>query len=86
MPRASSIACGRAIITAEASAIASIELTAAFDSAGQALQSCLGEIVTTGLGKAGLLARKFAGTLCSTGTPAGFLRPGEAARGDVGSR
>jgi hypothetical protein len=44
---------------------------------------CKGKIVTTGIGKAGLVANKFAATLCSTGTPAVFLHAAEAAHGDL---
>ncbi len=48
------------------------------------MQACRGKIVTTGMGKAGLVARKLAATLCSTATPAVFLHPGESAHGDLG--
>src|SRR3984957_6925065 len=43
-----------------------------------------GKLVVTGLGKSGLVARKIAATLCSTGTPAVFLHPAEAVHGDLG--
>ena len=43
-----------------------------------------GKLVVTGLGKSGLVARKIAATLCSTGTPAVFLHAGEASHGDLG--
>jgi arabinose-5-phosphate isomerase len=49
-----------------------------------ALRDCEGKVLTTGMGKAGHVARKFAATLCSTGTPAAFIHPGEAAHGDLG--
>ncbi len=74
----------KAILAAEASAIAAVDLTASFDGAVEALYECRGKVVTTGMGKAGLVARKFAATLCSTGTSAVYLHPGEAAHGDLG--
>src|SRR5579862_8223016 len=43
-----------------------------------------GKVVVTGLGKSGHVARKIVATLCSTGTPAVFLHPSEAAHGDLG--
>ena len=49
-----------------------------------ALRDSPGKVLTTGIGKAGHIARKFASTLCSTGTPAAYLHPGEAAHGDLG--
>ena len=49
-----------------------------------AMQRCQGRIVVTGMGKAGCVARKAASTFCSTGTPALFLHPSEAAHGDLG--
>jgi len=55
-----------------------------FEQAVKLLQSCNGKVLTTGMGKAGHIAHKFSATLCSTGTPASFLHPGEAAHGDLG--
>jgi arabinose-5-phosphate isomerase len=43
-----------------------------------------GRIILTGIGKSGIIARKIAATLCSTGTPAHFLHPAEALHGDLG--
>jgi len=48
------------------------------------LQQCRGKIITTGIGKAGYIAKKFAATLCSTASPADFIHPAEAAHGDLG--
>ena len=45
---------------------------------------CRGRIIVTGMGKAGLIARKIAATLASTGSPAVFLHPAEASHGDLG--
>ncbi len=74
----------RAILAAEAAAILAVDLQASFDEAVEAMSTCAGKIITTGMGKAGFVARKFAATLCSTGTPAVFVQPGEAAHGDLG--
>jgi arabinose-5-phosphate isomerase len=68
----------------EAEAIAAIRVTDDFERAVVALRDASGKVLTTGIGKAGLIARKFAATLCSTGTPAAFLHPAEAAHGDLG--
>ncbi len=48
------------------------------------MASCKGRIVVTGIGKSGLVGRKIAATLSSTGTPAFFLHPVEGAHGDLG--
>lgn len=74
----------RAVLDAEAQAIASINVDDNFVRAVEILQTCDGKVLTTGIGKAGHIARKFAATLCSTGTPAGFIHPAEAAHGDLG--
>ncbi len=74
----------RHVIDAEARAIQSIEVTPAFEEAVRLLLSNDSKILTTGMGKAGFCARKFAVTLCSTGTPAIYIHPGEAAHGDLG--
>ena len=72
------------IIAQEAAAIAAIRVTDEFEHAVFALRDCQGKVLTTGIGKAGHVARKFAATLCSTATPAAFIHPGEAAHGDLG--
>ncbi len=48
------------------------------------LNCCAGRVVVTGMGKSGLIARKIAATLSSTGTPALYLHPAEAMHGDLG--
>jgi len=55
-----------------------------FERAIELLYSCAGRIVVTGMGKSGLIARKIAATLTSTGSPALFLHPAEAMHGDLG--
>jgi len=74
----------RKVLEAEAQAILSVTVDQAFERAVLQIERCAGKIITTGMGKAGLTARKFAAVLCSTGTPAVFIHPGEAAHGDLG--
>lgn len=59
-------------------------MAAAFQCAVQLMYSCGGRVVVTGMGKSGLIARKIAATLSSTGTPALYLHPVEALHGDLG--
>jgi arabinose-5-phosphate isomerase len=56
----------------------------AFQRAIDLMSSCAGRVVVTGMGKSGLIARKIAATLSSTGTPALYLHPVEALHGDLG--
>ena len=74
----------RAVLTAEAEAIRSVGVDANFVRAVEVMLACDGKIITTGIGKAGYIANKFAATLCSTATPAVFVHPAEAAHGDLG--
>ena len=55
-----------------------------FERAVEFLYCCAGRVVVTGMGKSGLIARKIAATLTSTGSPALFLHPAEAMHGDLG--
>jgi arabinose-5-phosphate isomerase len=55
-----------------------------FGRAVDLLSCCAGRVVVTGMGKSGLIARKIAATLSSTGTPALFMHPVEALHGDLG--
>jgi arabinose-5-phosphate isomerase len=59
-------------------------MAATFERAVALLFSCRGRVVVTGMGKSGIVARKIAATLSSTGTPALFLHPAEAVHGDLG--
>lgn len=59
-------------------------MSQAFDCAVECLHSCGGRVVVTGMGKSGIIARKIAATLSSTGTPALYLHPAEAIHGDLG--
>jgi arabinose-5-phosphate isomerase len=72
------------VLAAEAAAIAAVRVSAEFEKAVLALRDSQGKVLSTGMGKAGHVARKFASTLCSTGTPAFYMHPGEAAHGDLG--
>jgi len=74
----------QSVLLSEAKAIESIEVTEDFELAVNVLKSCQGKVLTTGIGKAGHIANKFAATLCSTGTPSVFLHAAEAAHGDLG--
>jgi arabinose-5-phosphate isomerase len=78
------LARAKEIITAEAQALMNIPLDENFKKAIDTLYHCKGRVIATGMGKAGTIAKKMAGTLCSTGTPAFYLHPGEAAHGDLG--
>jgi arabinose-5-phosphate isomerase len=55
-----------------------------FARAAELLHGCKGRVVVTGMGKSGIIARKIAATLNSTGTPALFMHPVEAVHGDLG--
>jgi arabinose-5-phosphate isomerase len=59
-------------------------MEASFQRAVNLMFSCVGRVVVTGMGKSGLIARKIAATLSSTGTPALYLHPVEALHGDLG--
>lgn len=55
-----------------------------FESAVEIVANCKGKVVVTGMGKSGLIGRKIAATLASTGTPAFYLHPAEGLHGDIG--
>ena len=74
----------QAVLRAEAEAINAVDVNQDFVTAVEVMQACEGKILTTGIGKAGHIAKKFAATLCSTATPADFIHPAEAAHGDLG--
>ena len=59
-------------------------LTDDFEKAVNAVVNCKGKFIICGMGKSGLIGRKIAATLASTGTPSFFLHPGEAYHGDLG--
>jgi arabinose-5-phosphate isomerase len=76
----------RKVLETEAAAILALveRLDERFERAVQLLRECRGHVVLTGMGKSGLICRKIAATLTSTGTPAIFLHPAEAIHGDLG--
>jgi arabinose-5-phosphate isomerase len=81
-----SLETAKRVLRVESEAIASLidRLDARFEKAVELLYVCRGRVVVTGLGKSGLVGRKLAATLASTGTPALFLHTGEALHGDLG--
>jgi arabinose-5-phosphate isomerase len=77
----------RKVLRTEAAAILGLidRIDGDFERAVQLLFECRGRVVVTGMGKSGIICRKIAATLSSTGTPAFFLHPAEAIHGDVGA-
>ena len=73
-------------IRTEAKAILGLEkhLTDDFGKAVRAILATDGKVIITGMGKSGIVGRKIAATLASTGTPSFFLHPGDAYHGDLG--
>nr|VFJ93124.1 MAG: arabinose-5-phosphate isomerase [Candidatus Kentron sp. H]VFJ94013.1 MAG: arabinose-5-phosphate isomerase [Candidatus Kentron sp. H]VFK00682.1 MAG: arabinose-5-phosphate isomerase [Candidatus Kentron sp. H] len=80
------IALGVAVIGTEAEAIRALipRIDNRFAKACRYILSCEGRIVIIGMGKSGHIGKKMAATFASTGTPAFFVHPGEAAHGDLG--
>ena len=76
----------REVLETEAAAIRGLlpQLDERFDRAVELLLRCTGRVVCTGMGKSGVVMKKVAATLASTGTPALFLHPAEAVHGDLG--
>ncbi len=76
----------RQVLRIESQAIASLidRVDESFDRAVDLVFRCKGRIVATGMGKSGIVCRKIAATLASTGTPALFMHPAEAIHGDLG--
>lgn len=65
-------------------ALAESSFRTALERAVEALARTEGRVIISGMGKSGLIGRKIAATMRSTGTPALFLHPGEASHGDLG--
>jgi arabinose-5-phosphate isomerase len=74
------------VLRLEADAILGVipKLDEGFERAVALLRGCTGRVIVTGMGKSGLIGRKIAATLASTGTPAYFLHPAEGVHGDLG--
>ena len=75
------------VLEIEAAAIRGLlpQIDESFDRAVTLIGGCRGRVVCTGMGKSGLVMRKVAATLSSTGTPSLFLHPAEAIHGDLGA-
>lgn len=81
-----SVNLGKRVLTIEANAIQEVadSLGETFARAVDILYECRGKAVITGMGKSGIICRKIAATMSSTGTPAIFMHPAEAIHGDLG--
>ncbi len=77
---------GRRVLRMEAESVGALEgrLDGAFVAAVEAILAAPGRVIVSGVGKSGIVGRKIAATLTSTGTPAAFLHPVEALHGDLG--
>jgi arabinose-5-phosphate isomerase len=85
-PRFDFAASGRRVFEVEREGLAAVaaRIDGAFGAACRAILACGGRVACSGMGKSGHVARKIAATLASTGTPAFYVHPGEAAHGDLG--
>lgn len=74
------------VFTIESKAIANLSnlLTDDFEKSVKDILKCKGKLIISGMGKSGIIGKKIAATLASTGTPSFFLHPGEAYHGDLG--
>jgi arabinose-5-phosphate isomerase len=77
---------GRRVLRLEAGAVSAVadRLDVRFDRAVRLLAAASGRVIVSGVGKSGLVARKIAATLTSTGTPASYLHPIDSLHGDLG--
>lgn len=84
---ASGLDLARKVLRTEAAAILGLveRINGEFERAVQMLFECRGRVIVTGMGKSGIICRKIAATLSSTGTSAWFLHPAEAIHGDLGA-
>lgn len=82
----SALETARRVLHIEAEALEGLarNLGAEFERALDLVLACRGKVVLTGMGKSGIVCRKIAATLSSTGTPAFFLHPAEGVHGDLG--
>ena len=80
------ISLGREVVSLEIEGLRELERAIGpdFERAVKLLLQCRGKVVVCGMGKSGIVARKIAATLSSTGSPSVYLHPGEAAHGDMG--
>ena len=84
--RARLLAMADRVLRLEAESVATLRgrLDDGFVRAVELMHACRGRVVVTGIGKSGIVGRKIAATLASTGTPAYFLHPAEGVHGDIG--
>src|SRR4051812_11043282 len=75
----------RQVLEVESAAVKAVRLDERFDRAVRLILDCPGAVLTSGIGKAGHVARKLSASFSSTGTPSHFLNPAEALHGDLGS-
>lgn len=80
------LAIAKKVLKIEADAVLALieKLNSNFEKAVEIIYKSKGRVVVTGMGKSGLVGKKIAATLASTGTPAFFLHPAEASHGDLG--
>src|ERR1043166_291734 len=77
---------GRRVVRLEREALEALEtrLDKSFEAAVRLIAESSGRVIVSGVGKSGLIGRKIAATLTSTGTPASFLHPADSVHGDLG--
>jgi arabinose-5-phosphate isomerase len=77
---------GRTVVEQEIEGLRELRINigSSFEQAVAILLGCRGKVIVCGIGKSGIIARKIAATLSSTGTPSVYLHPGEAVHGDMG--
>ncbi len=82
----SSIKKAKEVFEIEAKAIANLakRLDSNFEKSIEAILACRGKLIISGMGKSGIIGKKIAATMASTGTPSFFLHPAEAYHGDLG--
>ncbi len=85
-PAATDVEVAQAVLGAEVAGLRALSgsLDGRFADAVERLAACTGRVVVSGMGKSGLVGRKIASTLASTGTPSLFVHPAEASHGDLG--
>ncbi len=81
-----SIDIAKKVLQTEADAVRSLieRIDQTFEKAVEIILSSKGRVIVTGMGKSGLVGKKIAATLASTGTPSFFMHPAEASHGDLG--
>jgi len=86
MPEINILEIAKKVLRTEADAITGLieRLNSGFQDAVYAIYESTGKVIVTGMGKSGLIGKKIAATLASTGTPAFFMHPAEASHGDLG--